>query len=683
MEKSPFAKETNEKSAETKDTDDDLPPPAKVTKTKSTNASYSENNVEAELKCSETVPVKVPPPTKKEEKCKGCGKTFQRLNIHLKSRKGQVCSKSYSMDYVDQSDAVMKDTEDEGEVGSELGFGFKTPDTQSPISSDVVCKGCQKTFKKIFGHLNCNSGKSCRELYTNEELQPPNKQAKYDEKNKEAKRNYYENNKENNKDTKRKKCAEYKKEHREEVNEKQSKYNKEHREEVNEKQRKYDKEHREEINEKRKNIYHKKRKNLTLDQSLKLFRSEIVWGPIYPCISCHRCLFRNSVTKFNSQKYAEHSIVEKAIQEETLQAKSKFFVQGQHWICSTCQSYIKKEKLPKLCSQNSLQVYDRPEFLNLTEVENVLIAPRINFIKMIKLPVSRMAGIKDKIINVPIPLDVIKQTIQSLPRTLEEASVIPVLLKRQKKLKNNHFQQHIRPAVILKAVEYLRYRYPHYEGLEFDYEKIQKLTVQFIDDDEENQECESILDIDDVVENEDPENGKDDFDPEDDEKEERNYVENDPVKKHQTEVSSSTFLIPENMESSVTSKSKKHTNEGLVLAPGENQIPKNILREKNPFVLHFPILFPDGKGGLHDPDREQKITPQQFINQRLYNINPMFAQNKPFVFSAVHYVEKHQLESQMKVAYMRGKMKQGREGQKFLQTEDGFNVFDNIVGSFR
>ena len=97
--------------------------------------------------------------------------------------------------------------------------------------------------------------------------------------------------------------------------------------------------------------------------------------------------------------------------------------------------------------------------------------------KMIKLPVSRMKGLKDKIINVPIPLDVIKQTVQSLPRTLEEAEIIPILLKRQKKMVNYHFKQHIRPALIREAIKYLIGRYPFYEGMQFDDEKITFMIV--------------------------------------------------------------------------------------------------------------------------------------------------------------------------------------------------------------
>ena len=69
----------------------------------------------------------------------------------------------------------------------------------------------------------------------------------------------------------------------------------------------------------------------------------------------------------------------------------------------------------------------------------VLIAPRINFIKMIKLPVSRMLGLRDRIVNVPITSKTICQTVESLPRTLEEAQVIPISLRKQKSMVSSHF----------------------------------------------------------------------------------------------------------------------------------------------------------------------------------------------------------------------------------------------------
>ena len=61
------------------------------------------------------------------------------------------------------------------------------------------------------------------------------------------------------------------------------------------------------------------------------------------------------------------------------------------------------------------------------------------------------------------------------------------------------------------------------------------------------------------------------------------YVEKDPVRKHQTETSKSSLLLPENIEAKVKTKTKNHeTDSGLILAPGEDQIPKNILKNEWP-----------------------------------------------------------------------------------------------------
>ena len=340
---------------------------------------------------------------------------------------------------------------------------------------------------------------------------------------------------------------------------------------------------------------------------------------------------------------------------------------------------------------NSLNVYDRPYYLDLTEVENVLIAPRINFMKMIRLPVSKMPGIRDKIINVPIQLHVIKENVNNLPRTLDEASVIPIVIKRKKEYLTNVFHHYIRPKRIRKSIEFLIDKYPFYEKSMFDKEKLENLETICIDEIMEAFGGNgSFVELNDELLIDDDETEIADFDEEKNlnektvaDKEETEYIEKDAVKKHQTQVSSTSFLIPENLPGEISHKRKTQENSSIVFAPGEGQIPSNILRERHPFVLHFPILFPDGKCGLHDEERKFKITPQQFILQRIHNLNPVFANNKPFIFTAVYYIERHQLESKMNICYMRGKMKNTEDGKLFMQTQDGFAVFDNIRGSPR
>ena len=215
--------------------------------------------------------------------------------------------------------------------------------------------------------------------------------------------------------------------------------------------------------------------------------------------------------------------------------------------------------------------------------------------------------------------------------------------------------------------------YPAYkdEGLALDTQKLYSLGSLVLDDCEEEVEEGGLEEVEDNIVEEDPE-----------EVAETEYVEMDAVRKHQTDTGVSSFLLPENIESFVKTMPKGEQG-GLILAPGEDQVPRSILREKNPFVLHYPCLFADGKNGLHDPARVKKISTQQFIMQKVTNLNPIFAQNKPFLFSAVQYLEQQQIMSQMNISFLRGKMTFGEDGSKFLQTEDGFNVFDGISGSPR
>ena len=240
----------------------------------------------------------------------------------------------------------------------------------------------------------------------------------------------------------------------------------------------------------------------------------------------------------------------------------------------------------------------------------------------------------------------------------------------------SHFQQYINPDKIILAVRFLIGKYPFYEDIRFNMHKLDSIFDKIMDDCEED-----IVEVD--LSNVEDELIKEHTEEEACAEEDLNYIENDPVRKHQTCTSETSLLLPENIEASVKTKLKDKKETGLVVAPGEDQIPKNILKEKHPFVLHFPCLFPDGNGGLHDPSRIKKITTQQWIMQRLLNINLIFSRNKPFLFSAVHYVEQQKLMTNMNISYLRGKISHHKDRGQFLQTEDGYAVFDGIPGSPR
>ena len=76
--------------------------------------------------------------------------------------------------------------------------------------------------------------------------------------------------------------------------------------------------------------------------------------------------------------------------------------------------------------------------------------------KIFQLPKTRWTALKDKIINVPIQDDAINNTIVQLPRTLNEAGLIGIELKRKKELKNTHKKELISPAKIFKWLNKLK-----------------------------------------------------------------------------------------------------------------------------------------------------------------------------------------------------------------------------------
>ena len=66
-----------------------------------------------------------------------------------------------------------------------------------------------------------------------------------------------------------------------------------------------------------------------------------------------------------------------------------------------------------------------------------------------------------------------------------EASVIPIMIKRKKEYLTNVFHHYIRPKRIRKAIDYLMDKYPFYEKSTFDTDKLQHLENICIDEIEE------------------------------------------------------------------------------------------------------------------------------------------------------------------------------------------------------
>ena len=162
----------------------------------------------------------------------------------------------------------------------------------------------------------------------------------------------------------------------------------------------------------------------------------------------------------------------------------------------------------------------------------------------------------------------------------------------------------------------------------------------------------------------------------------------DPVKKYQSKQSSDTCLTLMNLDAQVVSNNSNKTitksgGEGrssFEIAPGENKMATNRLREKDGDVKAFPKYYPSGQFGISFP-RKYKLTNQMFFNQRLLNADERFSKDNFYVFMASTFIEQEQLEKQINISGMKGSSIPGATGETVVKLHDPFSVFKSIKGT--
>ena len=133
---------------------------------------------------------------------------------------------------------------------------------------------------------------------------------------------------------------------------------------------------------------------LNVDVCISQFCQKIKQGPYYVCTVCHRMLYRKSVLIFNKQKYVNCNI------QNIFADKLSF--DNKEYICKTCHSKIIKGKVPCQAVYNDMFVDDIPtELSSLEKLEQILIAQRIVFEKIVVMPKGQQRKIKGAICNVP------------------------------------------------------------------------------------------------------------------------------------------------------------------------------------------------------------------------------------------------------------------------------------------
>ena len=177
------------------------------------------------------------------------------------------------------------------------------------------------------------------------------------------------------------------------------------------------------------------------------YRKAIKEGPILKCHSCNGRFFRKSLHLVKKSKFNDW-INKSDVRRILSPTKDDIY------LCLTCESHLKKEMVPKLCTLNGLQLDPIPNLLKIcNSVEERLFSPIIPFEQIRALGFyGKQLGIKGNVVNVPIDLP---QTIECLPRKLDECHTIQIKLKRMVSHKSDYLHETIRPARVWNAINYL------------------------------------------------------------------------------------------------------------------------------------------------------------------------------------------------------------------------------------
>ena len=200
---------------------------------------------------------------------------------------------------------------------------------------------------------------------------------------------------------------------------------------------------------------------MTQNLRMKQFEESIRYGLMFTCVCCMRKCTKHGVQTIpeNFETILKQKHPEKCdLFNEAIGVVNIPKVLDSHYLCTTCYKHLQNGKFPTLSHKNNLRVYDHdiyPE-LNLTELENALIAKNIIFQKYLLLPRSRHRAIKGQIVNVPIYDIDVTNTISQFPRNPESAEIVPVNFKRKLSYNHAYMRQYINSNRVYQALETIK-----------------------------------------------------------------------------------------------------------------------------------------------------------------------------------------------------------------------------------
>ena len=346
---------------------------------------------------------------------------------------------------------------------------------------------------------------------------------------------------------------------------------------------------------------------------------------------------------------------------------------GTEWICFTCHRYLSRGHMPPRAVNNLMMLDEIPEELKkLNSLEKQLIALILPFSKIVFLIKQGQKGIHGPSVLVPTN---VKKVQEMLPRSVCNADLIKVKLKRKLQYKGHYNYQQINPSNVKSAFMYLKEHNKYYKDINFDEDWLNLNTDDLIEGQCNSQSEENICEdssiqlktsvttdnsgINETIQIEN--NGEQEADV--------NSQEDDLLDTvHQKEngVILDTCWQPTDL--SAEPEAMQDSFEKIFcIAPCEDNKPVPFYKDMSSEVKAFPNLFPSGEYGFCC-DRSTKVSLTKYFNARLMNADSRFASDTSYIFFSQYVSEHSQISSKMSVALRQGSpiTKDGRQISKQL-----------------
>ena len=416
----------------------------------------------------------------------------------------------------------------------------------------------------------------------------------------------------------------------------------------------------------------KKKGFKAINDCIKEFHLSISVGPLYVCTCCHQTWFRKSVSML------KNTHIPKEIRR--LYCTKFTSVNGEEWVCHTCLNSLKNSKVPRLSVANGMKWPDKPQELNLHQLEERLIALRIPFMQIRELPRGGQYSLKGNVINVPVD---IQPTISCLPRPMDENFTVAIQLKKKLSYKTVDFKENVRPLRVLTALHWLVNNSEFYKnsGIAVNDNWHQEVT--------ESAE-ETVKEFLEVTTEETSSQKKNQINKDASLTAANDWTETDGYDSdHYSEIDANDQVG--NVDTLVDDADIENKyDQVFTFAPGEGQHPLSLYLDKDAEYLCFPSIF----CGQRRPDNEDRLVQLHYsdiVKWELRSVDRRAAQSVPNIFFKHKKLQMKQISDKVNLAVRRCKNKgkkitvaEARDSKyldKLVQLDEGYYIFRQLRNS--